>query len=94
MAVAAGGLPVGDRFGAVEIDPADVGLVAQQPRHGEMTPGGLPGWGSHLVGVEPAADLAAVSPLSRSVKIRRTTAASGSKISRCAGPAGLRGMRR
>jgi hypothetical protein len=43
-----------------------------------MTPGGLPGRGSHLVGVEPAADLAAVSPLSRSVKIRRTTAASDS----------------
>ena len=31
LPVAAGGAPVGHRFGAVVVDPADVGLVAQQP---------------------------------------------------------------
>ena len=34
LPVAAGGAPVGHRLGAVVVDPADVGLVAQQPARG------------------------------------------------------------
>jgi hypothetical protein len=40
---AAGGAPVGHRFGAVVVDPADVGLVAQQPAQRGMAPGGFAG---------------------------------------------------
>src|SRR4029077_8329912 len=36
---AAGGAPVGHRFGAVVVDPADVGLVAQQPAERGVAPG-------------------------------------------------------
>jgi len=43
LAVAAGGAPVGHRFGAVVVDPADVGLVAQQPAQGGVAPGGFAG---------------------------------------------------
>ena len=40
---APGGPRVGDGLGAVEVDPADVGLVAQQPAEGGVPPGCLPG---------------------------------------------------
>ena len=48
----------GTDLGAVEVDPADIGLVAQQPAEGGVPPGGFPGRRGHAVGVEPAADLA------------------------------------
>jgi hypothetical protein len=54
----AGGAPVGHRFGAVVVDPADVGLVAQQPAERGCAPGGFAGWRGHPVGVKTAADLA------------------------------------
>ena len=38
LPAAAGGAPVGDRFGAVEVDPPDVGLVAQQPAQRGVRP--------------------------------------------------------
>ena len=43
LPVAAGGAPVGHRFGAVVVDPADVGLVAQQPAERGVAPGGFAG---------------------------------------------------
>ena len=53
------GPPVRDGFGAVVVDPADVGLVAQQPVTGGGAPdGAVAGRGGHGVGVELAADLA------------------------------------
>ena len=58
LPVAAGGAPVGHRFGAVVVDPADVGLVAQQPADRGVAPGGLAGRRRYRVGVEPATDLA------------------------------------
>src|SRR5258705_3046 len=58
LPVAAGGGPVGHRFGAVVVDPADVGLVAQQPVECGVAPGGFAGLRGHAVGVETATDLA------------------------------------
>ena len=43
LPVVSGGAPVGHRFGAVVVDPADVGLVAQQPADRGGAPGGLAG---------------------------------------------------
>jgi hypothetical protein len=57
-----GGAPVGRRFGAVEVDPPDVGLVAQQPAQRRVSPGGFAGRRRYRVGVEPAADLAHGDP--------------------------------
>ena len=79
LAGAVAGPPVGDGLGAVEVDPADVGLVAQQPVQGGGAPQArLP------VGEGTASALSRrqiwrmVMPAARSAKIRRTTAASGS----------------
>ena len=55
---AAAGPAVRDGLGAVVVDPADVGLVAQQPVHRGGAPhGAAAGGGGHGVGVELAADL-------------------------------------
>ena len=52
------GQAVRDGLGAVEVDPADVGLVAQQPVDGGGAPhGAAAGRGGHGVCVELAADL-------------------------------------
>ena len=55
LPIAVGGAPVGHRLGAVVVDPADVGLVTQQPAEGGMAPGGL-------AGRRPTRSLAGLNP--------------------------------
>ena len=43
LPVVSGGASVGHRFGAVVVDPADVGLVAQKPAERGGAPGGFAG---------------------------------------------------
>ena len=59
LAAALAGARVGDGFGAVGVDPPDVGLVAQQLAQGGGAPQPVtPGRGRDLVGGQPADDLA------------------------------------
>jgi hypothetical protein len=54
---------IGDGLGAVEVDPADVGLAGQDPGQGGGSPdGAVAGGRGHGVGVELAADLADGGP--------------------------------
>jgi hypothetical protein len=70
LLAALAGARVGNGFGAVEVDPPDVGLVAQQlaQRGGAPQPVTAAGRGRHVVGGQPADDLAQRVPADRGVE--------------------------